>query len=127
MNADGGSKIYVIHRAGEIIYVGHTTQKVGSRITQSQNAKKYRYKWLSAEYPEVELSVFLFPEPTDCESLKHYGESIEAELVYLVREQTKSWPAAQNEIHFNNAHPVQARLEAEKIYRCLTGKEVVKC
>ncbi len=29
-------------------------------------------------------------------------ESIEAELVYLVRNKTNSWPRFQNEIHFNN-------------------------
>lgn len=123
MNDTQGSKIYVIHQNGEIIYVGHTTQKTGTRITQSQNAKKYRYKWLCADYPTLELSVFLYPEPEDCESLKHYGESIEAELVYRVRRKTKSWPAAQTEIHFNNAHPVSARREAKKIFSYLTRKK----
>jgi hypothetical protein len=29
-------------------------------------------------------------------------ESIEAELVFLIRQKTGLWPLTQNEIHFNN-------------------------
>lgn len=66
-----------------------------------------------------------FPEvPADCPDGKLYGEAVEAEVVYLVRKETGNWPLGQNEIHFNNAHPKQARLEAQKIYRCLAGEDL---
>ncbi|WP_420459091.1 hypothetical protein [Neolewinella sp.] len=77
----------------------------------------YNYKWLTVgDYTELKLSVFMLDIPGNCEDAKLYGESIEAELVYLVRKQTGHWPAGQNEIHFNNDHPKNARLRAREMY-----------
>jgi hypothetical protein len=115
MNDCIGSKIYVIHDGPDIIYVGHTTQKVGSRLTQSQNSK-YPYHWLCELYPELELSVFKFELPMDCDSQKYYGEGIEAELVHIVRRDDGHWPFGQSEIHFNNIYPETTIMEAERIY-----------
>ena len=56
----------------------------------------YGYKWKDLQ--EVELLVWNFPGST-----QDYVESIEAELVYIIREKTGNWPKYQMEIHFHGA------------------------
>ena len=48
-----------------------------------------------------------------------FVESVEAELVYLVRNKTGKWPKNQNEIHFNNFEIEKAKQVAEKIYKVI--------
>lgn len=55
------------------------------------------YKWKTIK--QVQLFVWIFENYTETQL-----ENIEAELTYLVRNKTNSWPLFQNEIHFNNKY-----------------------
>ena len=117
---DKGGKVYVLQDdLGNIIYVGHTIRSIGQITTRRHTP--YNYKWSGGNHghKKLRLSVFMLDVPGDCKDIQLYGEAVEAELVYLVREQTGHWPVGQNEIHFNNDFPVAARNEASKMYALL--------
>lgn len=92
-------KLYVIKKSKEFLYIGITRQSLSSRFRLGLNANGKRgyhgYKWKGME--KIKLFVWVF-DNYDEKQL----ESIEAELVLLVRNTTKRWPLFQNEIHFNN-------------------------
>lgn len=92
-------KLYVIKAKGRVAYVGMACQSLRTRLRQGLQASGdhgyHGYKWKAL--PEVKLLAWCFP---DLDSAK--VESIEAELVYLVRHKTGRWPEYQMEIHFKN-------------------------
>jgi hypothetical protein len=95
----GTEKLYVIMHKGEFCYIGRTEQSVAARIRQGMIAS-YPYRW--RRWDKVDLYVCLFDRKGDLD----FGEGVEAELVYLVRQGTRQrpgrWPVDQHEIHFRH-------------------------
>lgn len=121
-------KIYVIKIAGEVVYIGYTSQSVTSRLNYGLKANGkngyYGYQWKD-KTDEVELLVFVF-ERTLTGDENHdkpiiaLVEAIEAELVYKFRENNGEWPKYQNEIHFNNSDRNRVLGITEYIYKYMT-------
>jgi hypothetical protein len=101
----GTEKLYVVKHEGEFCYVGRTGQSMSGRIRQGM-AAPYPYPW--RRWHEVDLYVCLFGRRSDSD----FGEGVEAELVYLIRQGTKQrpgkWPVDQYEIHFRHSEGVPA-------------------
>lgn len=110
-------KIYVLSNNKTIHYIGTTKDSIKSRIRRGLKANGkngyHGYKWRNLS--SVTLSVWHFEELN-----KEQIENVEAELAFIIRLKTKSWPHFQNEIHFNNSFAPTGQLIAEKIYRQLT-------
>lgn len=110
-------KIYVLSNKKAIHYIGTTKDSIKNRIRSGLKANGkngyHGYKWKNLS--SITLSVWDFEELN-----KEQIENIEAELAFIVRLKTKSWPDFQNEIHFNNSFVPTGQLIAEKIYRQLT-------
>ncbi len=112
-------KIYALTDKNNIIYVGSTKSSIKNRLRyglkmNGQNGY-HGYKW--KKLPTVRLFVWCF-EDYDREKV----ESVEAELVFLIRTKTGKWPAHQNEIHFNNLFIPTGQQVAEKIYCQITDR-----
>ncbi len=99
----GTEKLYVVMHKGEFCYIGRTEQPVAARIRQGMIAS-YPYRW--RRWHEVDLHVCLFGRKGDLD----FGEGVEAELVYLIRQGTRQrpgrWPVDQHEIHFRHREGV---------------------
>jgi len=105
----GVFKLYVVKHQSKVIYVGVTSQGIRTRLRQGLKAKGehgyHGYQWKNLS--EVDLLVWCFPEePFERERM----ESIEAELVYLVRSHTGQWPEYQTEIHFHRLSEEEKRV-----------------
>jgi len=113
-------KIYVLKHNKQVVYVGYASQSIGKRLGQGVGANGlngyHGYKW--KQVSELELLVFVFNK--ELKGNKHIGdkpfidfaEAVEAEIVFLVRQNTGNWPRFQNEIHFNNSNNT---IEREKV------------
>jgi hypothetical protein len=120
-------KIYILKDKENIIYIGYTSQSIANRLRYGINpkwAKGYHgYKWKVHEKLELLLFVFdnkLIEDQNEKDkTFIRFVESVEAELVYLVRSKTGKWPENQNEIHFNNFEIKKAKQVAEKIYKAI--------
>lgn len=121
-------KIYVIKIAGEIVYIGYTSQSITTRLKNGLRANGktgyHGYKWKN-EIDQMELLVFVFDvtltiDKDQNRSIINTVEAIEAELVYQHREQTGNWPKFQHEIHFNNWKRERVLVIAKHIYRFIT-------
>ncbi len=116
-------KIYVLTDIEDILYVGTTKTSIKNRLRYGLNADGksgyHGYKWKAL--PTVKLYVWCFDD-LDKEKI----ESIEAELVYLVRKETGKWPIYQNEIHFNNSFNPTGELLANQMFQQLNENQV-KC
>jgi hypothetical protein len=108
-------KIYVIVSENKVLYIGTTSQSIKTRLNIGIK-NKYSYKWKDVK-SDLFLFVFCFPE-FDQDKI----ENIEAELAFLVRHKTGSWPTKQNEIHFNNEFKEGVEI-AKKIYKELNLKQ----
>jgi hypothetical protein len=107
-------KIYVVSESKNIIYIGMTMQRISERFAQSFRAynTKFKtgkcvpggdsgYKWISkhkGKKSNLDLDIFSFSQIDD----RKFIEAIEAEMAFVVRQDTGKWPECQNEIHFNN-------------------------
>lgn len=118
-------KIYIIKDNGEIVYVGYTSQSITTRLNLGLKATGkdgyYGYKWKNVK-DEFELCVFVFQQTFTGDSekdrvLREYVEAIEAELVYMVRQELGEWPKYQNEIHFNNNKRSSVLRVANNLYK----------
>ncbi len=105
-------KIYIIKDKAEYLYVGVTLQSLRTRFRYGFNANGesgyHGYKWRDKSIAQI--YVWCFDELSS-----HQLESVEAELVFLIRAKTGNWPTYQNEIHFNNDYE-GGREIAEKIF-----------
>jgi hypothetical protein len=118
----GEGAIYVlldqVQNPGEFIYVGSSTRvKDYPHVTiKGGMNRKYSYKWIHhlPIYAHLEAHFITFGYVLDFPSVKSYLpkatlkeqvmtfiETIEAEIVYAIREKTGKWPKYQNEIHFH--------------------------
>jgi hypothetical protein len=106
-------KLYIISVKGKIVYVGVTKRGIRTRLYTGLNANGkggyHGYKWKIATDGKIHLVGLIDLD-------KDQMENIEAELVYLVRKETGSWPLFQNEIHFNNDYSKGTKI-AESIYK----------
>ena len=99
-----GAKVYVVSVNQTPVYVGATTQAIKVRLNQGLKAK-YGYKW--KDLGRATISVWML-EGAD----KMDMETVEGEVVFLIRQQCDKWPEYQNEIHFHescDAHRAAAR------------------
>lgn len=98
-------KIYVISDNLQIIYVGVTSQSIGTRLRMGQEHFKnpkngyYGYKWLNEER-NLFLDIFVSEDGETIDD-NEFIETVEAEVAYLVRNLDGQWPANQTEIHFH--------------------------
>jgi hypothetical protein len=113
------SKVYVVSTGGKIVYVGSTKQPLRRRLYGALNAEGqngyYGYAWKHSSDP-LDLDVWIFDEVA-VEKGKRcmVAETVEAEIVFLVRQRDGNWPRHQTEIHFHPSSE-QHRKWAEKIY-----------
>lgn len=92
-------KLYVIKNFRNFLYIGITRQSLRNRFRTGLNSDGingyHGYKWKN--HKKIQLYVWCFDDYNEIQL-----ENIEAELDYMVRNKTNSWPQFQNEIHFNN-------------------------
>lgn len=110
--ADNIPKLYVVKHDSEIYYVGITRQDIRKRLRTGFSAKGehgyYGYKWKDLD--QAGLLVWTFPH-NRIESV----EAIEAEVVFLIRQQTGHWPKYQMEIHFHHGASDEEKRVAESV------------
>ena len=109
-------KLYVVKNAKGFLYIGITRQSLRSRFRLGFNSDGgngyHGYKWKNEK--NVKVFVWIFDNYDE-----NKLESIEAELVYLVRNKTNGWPLFQNEIHFNNNF-AKAKKVASQIFELIS-------
>ena len=118
----GIQKLYVLKSSAEIYYVGITSQPMSSRfwIGYQVNSRTgyHGYKWRS-QISQAELLVWCFTGDD-----RDAVESVEGELVYLIRNRTGNWPKYQMEIHFHpDATDEEKRLAWAMLDDCFRGQE----
>jgi hypothetical protein len=104
-------KIYIVMHDWEICYVGITSQSISSRLRigfiDNGHYGYHGYKWKD-KIDRADLLIWVFDKGTNI-------ESIEAELVYFIREKTGRWPKYQMEIHFHQEVTEEERQIARSI------------
>lgn len=117
-------KIYILRNETEIVYVGFTSQNIGARLSGGMwadgRAGYHGYKWRNEK--ELDLYVIVFEDNlTDGKKdpKKEIYETIEAELVFTIRQSTGRYPAFQNEIHFHNKYLDDVQETVEEIYNLI--------
>jgi hypothetical protein len=104
-------KLYVVAVQGELVYVGVTRQPMSARLRYGFKAKGkggyYGYAWRN-KHTRASLYVWAAPE----DSSPSFLETIEAEVVFLVRKSTGAWPDCQTEIHFHKASDAHKKAAA---------------
>ena len=95
----------------------YTSQAIRSRLRQGFDAVGlhgyHGYQW---KHPK-EAWIWIWCFPGGC---PEHVETIEAELVFLIRANTDRWPEFQTEIHFHQSSEAQRRT-AEAMFRQLVG------
>lgn len=95
-------KLYVVVAEGHVVYVGVTRQPMNTRLRYGFKAKGrggyYGYAWRN-KHTRASLYVWAAHKDAHASVL----ETIEAEVVFLVRHSTGAWPDCQTEIHFHQA------------------------
>ena len=114
-------KLYIFSRDSIPIYVGATVQGMASRLNQGWKARGasgyhgYRFRH---DGSEVNLDVWVDIDEVQAraDDLRSGSdiETVEAEIVYLLRHRTEQWPAFQTEIHFYQSAS-KHREKAEKV------------
>lgn len=107
-------KLYIASVDGKPNYVGITKQPMQRRLQYGWKAAGehgyYGYAWRHTG-GFAELDVW---EHSDAENRNERDiETVEAELVYLIRQHYGQWPAFQTEIHFYESNEVHRRVAAE--------------
>ena len=132
-------KLYVIIGA-KIFYVGIAKVPISARFHYGVSCRKsmgkgyHGYKWLDELNNGKKLDLFIFGfKGLQCNTdftknntyqkgkqdpQKIVAETIEAELVYIIRKNTNEWCKYQNEIHFHNLGE-QPKNTAKEIYKNL--------
>ena len=119
-------KIYIPTLEEKFIYVGLTKQKLGTKFQQgfrsylkdlngSRVGGYGGYKWIK-KHIETGVKLTLYVFDLGHQISKNEAESIEAEIVFIVRQTTNKWPLEQNEIHFNNGFP-KSYTRAQEIFQ----------
>ena len=103
-------KLYVISEANKPIYVGVTKQPIRARLRFGFRSKGthgyYGYAWRH-HMDQAVLDVWVQEEWVQDEEKEPLRdiETVEAEVIFLIRQEYGQWPEHQTEIHF---HPSKA-------------------
>lgn len=119
-------KIYIVKDKFNIIYIGVTSQGMTTRLRYGLNPKGangyHGYKWKHLN--QVGLFIFCFDRfktKSERKIIEEKMETIEAEIVYLIRNKTGNWPKYQTEIHFHNLTENEKKA-ARSIYEAIKNK-----
>lgn len=114
-------KLYIFSRDGQPVYVGATVQSMRSRLRYGWKATGKNGFWgysFRHDGSDIDLHVWHDSDPVNARAEgKRSGsdiETIEAEVVYLIRHHTSQWPSHQTEIHFYQAGD-EHRREARRV------------
>lgn len=121
--------LYVVKNENEFLYVGEAENSIHVRMTRGFTSNRYYtikgharggykgYQWIELYKNgtgSVEINVIVLDSIGTKKENKHFRESLEAELCYLIKKDTHQWPIYQNEIHFRNDENASGIVE--KIY-----------
>ena len=119
--AKGVPKLYVASKEGVLLYVGATNQSMSVRLRGGLTANGahgyHGYSWGKKNHA-IHLDIWYLDrqdtEPADL-------ETIEAEVVYLYRQEFGQWPQEQTEIHFHLSSTIHREC-ARQIVDALKGQ-----
>jgi len=118
-----GPKLYcVVDNEGNIHYIGQTKRSLAARMRSGFSPKSgsgyHGYKWRHNDGLYKLIVWFM--------SLEDHIETVEAEIVYLIRDRLGNWPLSQNEIHFFQSNQEQRELSEVLYENILEEKEKCK-
>ena len=110
-------KVYVISDGTQIVYIGSTTQPLRSRLYGALRASGqngyYGYAWKKSS-ASLSLGVWILDDVAVKKGKRCLtAETVEAEVVFLVRTRDGNWPAHQTEIHFHQSDAKHRRMASE--------------
>ena len=116
----GQPKIFVIKSCIEYIYVGYASESIFSRVSNglAESLGKAYIKEEEFESEELDLFIFefvLFADYTKTET-RNYYQSIQSELIYLIKSKTGRWPALQKQINVSNMNQNETKEVAEEMF-----------
>ena len=119
-------KLYVASKEGALLYVGATNQSMSVRLRGGLTANGahgyHGYSWGKKNHAICLDIWYLDGEHTKPVDL----EAIEAEVVFLYRQESGQWPQEQTEIHFhpsNSIHRQCARQVIDTLKEKLTANK----
>jgi hypothetical protein len=96
-------KLYVASSEGKPVYVGQTVQPMRDRLRLGWKADGkdgyHGYAWRH-QLTTAQLNVWSHDDAVEGPNWHRDIETIEAEIVFLIRHLTGNWPMFQTEIHF---------------------------
>jgi len=119
----GQAKIFIIKSGNEYLYVGYASGSMFTRLSKglADSLGKAYVKEGEFESDELDLFVFEFSLLADyskTETRNHY-QSIQSELIYLIKSQTGNWPTLQKQLNVSNDNQEEAREVAEEIFEII--------
>jgi hypothetical protein len=106
-----GPKLYLVTSARNIVYVGITRQSLSARLRYGFSADGkngyHGYRWAKSN-GRYYVYCWAFDDKVADKEL----ETIEGEIVYLLRESTGQWPKHQTEIHFHTSKEYHRKVAA---------------
>ena len=130
-----GLKLYVISDGGTPIYVGRTKDPILERLGSGLRPSPNSYGYLWRHYlKEATIDIWILTldkqdisEMEEDPSMKRAKkdnseearieeiiiETLEAEVVFLIRQRAGKWPKYQSEIHFHQSQKMHKRIAAE--------------
>lgn len=110
-------KLYTLSAAGNLLYVGVSSQPMSSRLSFGFRAKGkggyHGYKWKNLRH-RLTLSIWTGEYQGNIATLRDL-ETVEAEVAFLCRQNSGQWPEFQHEIHFYSSL-LRHREAAQEIY-----------
>ena len=108
-------KLYVVAHNQQPLYVGVTRQSIRDRLRAGFQAKGnhgyYGYQWRHS-LSSADVDIWL-QKGGDMDNMADI-ETVEAEVVFLIRQNSGQWPEFQTEIHFHRSNAMH-RVAAQKI------------
>lgn len=99
-DAQPGAKLYVVSNGNRPLYVGRTKQPIRRRLNKGFQADDGRggrgYAWRH-DFQQATIAIWRAAEGED----PTWIETVEAEVVFLIRQEYDQWPSGQTEIHFH--------------------------
>ena len=113
--SQSGPKLYIVSSNQQPVYVGATRQGIRTRLRSGFRAKGgsgyYGYRWrYSLSSADLDIWLQASGDTTDQATI----ETVEAEVVFLIRQISGQWPEFQTEIHFHQSNAMH-RAAARKI------------
>jgi hypothetical protein len=116
-------KLYAVVAEGHVVYVGITCQPMSSRFRYGFKADGrngyHGYAWRNKH---EKVSLYVWSAESDFTLLDI--ETIEAEVVFLIRKSTGMWPACQTEIHFHQSKEAHRNAAADVMKALLKFEEI---